>query len=83
MRTIALYFPFLSLFCFTEYQVFSPNFIDKELIYIISNYIVVSKLRERKWQPTPVFLPGESQRQRSLVGCHLWDCTESDTTEAT
>ena len=26
----------------------------------------------RKWQPTPVFLPGESQRQQSLVGCHLW-----------
>ena len=25
----------------------------------------------RKWQPTPVFLPGESQGQRSLVGCHL------------
>ena len=25
-----------------------------------------------KWQPTPVFLPGESQGQRSLVGCHLW-----------
>ena len=23
----------------------------------------------RKWQPTPVFFPGESQRQRSLVGC--------------
>ena len=37
----------------------------------------------RKWQPTPVFLPGESQRQRSLVGCRLWGCTESDTTEAT
>ena len=29
----------------------------------------------RKWQPTPVFLPGESQGQRSLVGCHLWGCT--------
>ena len=29
----------------------------------------------RKWQPTPVFLPGESQGQGSLVGCHLWDCT--------
>ena len=27
----------------------------------------------RKWQPTPVFLPGESQGQGSLVGCHLWD----------
>ena len=26
----------------------------------------------RKWQPTPVFLPGESQGQWSLVGCHLW-----------
>ena len=37
----------------------------------------------RKWQPTPVFLPGESQGRRSLVGCHLWGRTESDTTEAT
>ena len=37
----------------------------------------------RKWQPTPVFLPGESQGQGSLVGCHLWGCTESDTIEAT
>ena len=37
----------------------------------------------RKWQPTPVFLPGESQGQRSLAGCRLWDSTESDTTEAT
>ena len=37
----------------------------------------------RKWQPTPVFLPGESQGRGSLVGCRLWDCTESDTTEAT
>ena len=37
----------------------------------------------RKWQPTPVFLPGESQGWQSLVGCHLWGRTESDTTEAT
>ena len=29
----------------------------------------------RKWQPTPVFLPGESQGQRSLVGCQLWGCS--------
>ena len=34
----------------------------------------------RKWKPIPVFLPGESQGQRSLVGCHLWGCTESDMT---
>ena len=37
----------------------------------------------RKWQPTPVMLPGESQGLGSLVGCRLWGCTESDTTEAT
>ena len=37
----------------------------------------------RKWQPTPVFLPGESQRWGSLVGCCLWGRTGSDTTEAT
>ena len=35
----------------------------------------------RKWHPTPVFLPGESQGQRSLLGCRLWGRTESDTTE--
>ena len=32
----------------------------------------------RKWQPTPVFLPGESWGWGSLVGCHLWGRTESD-----
>ena len=37
----------------------------------------------RKWQPTPVFLPGESQGWGSLVGCCLWGRTESDTTEVT
>ena len=37
----------------------------------------------RKWQPSPAFLPGESQGWGSLVGCCLWGRTESDTTEAT
>ena len=37
----------------------------------------------RKWQPIPVFLPGESQGWGSLVGCHLWGHTESDKTEVT
>ena len=37
----------------------------------------------RKWQPIPVFLPGKSQGQGSLVGCRLWGHTELDTTEAT
>ena len=37
----------------------------------------------RKWQPTPVFLPGESHGWLSLVGCRLWGLTELDTTEVT
>ena len=37
----------------------------------------------RKWQPTPVLLPGEAQGWGSLVGCRLWGHTESDTTEVT
>ena len=38
-------------------------------------------LWRRKWQPTPVFLPGESHGQRSLVGCSPWGCKGLDTTE--
>ena len=34
-----------------------------------------------QWQPTSVFLPGESQGRGSLVGCRLWGHTESDTAE--
>ena len=37
----------------------------------------------RKWQPTPVFLPGESHGQRSLVGYCPWGGKKSDTTEHT
>ena len=40
-------------------------------------------LWRRKWQPTPVFLPGESQGWGSLVGRRLWGRTESDTTDVT
>ena len=35
----------------------------------------------RKWQPSPVFLPGESHGQRSLVGYSPWSRTESDMAE--
>ena len=38
---------------------------------------------EKEMATTPVFLPGESQGWGSLVGCHLWGRTESDTTELT
>ena len=51
--------------------------------YIISFVVILWLHAVLKWQPTPVFLPGESQGQRSPVGCRLWGCTESDMTEAT
>ena len=38
---------------------------------------------EKEMEPTPVFLPGESQEWQSLVGCCLWGCTELDMTEET
>ena len=51
----------------------------------LSDFIFTFRFRawRRKWQPTPVFLPGESQGRGSLVGFHLWGRTELDTTEAT
>ena len=45
-------------------------------------YYISTNNGERKWQPTPVFLPGESHGQRSLVGYSPWGCKEVDTTEA-
>ena len=47
--------------------------------YLVQVTVVLSPL----WQPTPVFLPGESQGRGSLVGCRLWGHTDSNTTEAT
>ena len=43
------------------------------------HYYVLSK--PRKWQPTPVLLPGKFHGWRSLVGYSPWDRKESDTTE--
>ena len=58
-----------------------------EMPDMVSMYFVFLTLSRfcwrRKWQPIPVFLPGESQGQRRLVGCLLWGCTELDTTEVT
>ena len=59
-------------FLFSLFFFFKP---EKCLIVLIVCW-------RRQWQPTPVFLPGESQGWGSLAGCHLWGRTESDTTEA-
>ena len=55
--------------------------------FIVLNISVKNKINyiyicwRRKWHPTPVFLPGKSHGQRSLVGYSPWGCKESDTTE--
>ena len=49
----------------------------------LSKFQEIVENRRRKWQPTPVFLPGEYLGQRSLVGFPLWGHTELDTTEVT
>ena len=54
----------------------------QRVIKIFRTWLWLSGWR-RKWQPTPVFLPGESQGWGSLEGCHLWGRTEVDTTEVT
>ena len=51
--------------------------------HLLSNFTFTFMPWRRKWQPTPVFLPGESQGWGSLVDCHLSGRTESDMTEAT
>ena len=50
---------------------------------LVTSHIQYSPLPfwRRKWQPTPVLLPGKSHGQRSLVYCNPWGREESDTTE--
>ena len=47
------------------------------------NWIQTLNSGTGKWQPTPVFLPGEFHGQKSLVGYSPWGCKESDTIEHT
>ena len=55
--------------------------ITKRLINLQKRFAYIAESQE--WQPTPVFLSGESQGQRSLVGCRLWGHKESNMTEVT
>ena len=64
---------------YNGYSISSKGFLPT----VVNIMVIWVKSWRRKWQPTPVFLPGESHGQRSLVGCSPWGLTESDTTEAT
>ena len=68
------------------------NFMDGAAWYAAVHGVAKSQTRlsdftfmhwRRKWQPTPVLLPVESQGRGSMVRCCLWGCTELDMTEAT
>ena len=50
------------------------------ILLLIISYIAVLSW-SRKWQPTPVFLPGESHGQRNLAGYSPWGRKELDMTE--
>ena len=58
----------------------SPSHLDLLLPWLAS-LVAQKDPQERKWQPTPVLLPGKSHGQRSLVGYSPWSCKESDMTE--
>ena len=56
----------------------------KEVLLRVCKVLIFTFMHwRRKWQPTPVLLPGESQGRGSLEGCRLWGRTESDTTKVT
>ena len=89
----------LQSFLSTQYTKFSPVFSPFSSLLLLPLFNPVFSLTwplltldrallslsvwRRQWKPTPVFLPGESQGQRSLVGCRLSGRTESDTTGLT
>ena len=69
--------------CSTPQMVFSQALVVSSFWSTLCIGLLHAIQWRRKWQPTPVFLPGESQGWGSLVGCRQWGRTESDTTEAT
>ena len=51
-------------------------------LWVFNAHFIIRKIPwRRQWQPSPVFLPGKSHGQRSLVGCSSWAHKELDTTE--
>ena len=74
---ISLDFFFWYIFCF----ILTFKYVIRLEFVLVSGMIYQNISWRRKWQPTPVFLPGKSHGQRSLVGYNLWGLKESDVTE--
>ena len=62
-------------------MVLDPQMDPGNFIIIIIIFPFYTADWRRKWQPTPVFLPGECHGQKSLLGYSPWDHKELDTTE--
>ena len=68
----------------TLWKILKEMGIPDHLICLLRNLYAGQKQQlELDMEPTPIFLSGESQGRGSLVGCRLWDRTESDMTEET
>ena len=70
--------------CLYEFHegIYQHYMLESDNLILNSNTIHEGKIPwRRKWQPSPVPLPGKSHGQRSLVGYSPWGCKESDTTE--
>ena len=78
-----LYFLYCKRFIHLSYVITCIVILSFSYRSVIFSMYVSSVVWRRKWLPSPVFLPGESHEQRSLVGYSLWGCKESDRTEAT
>ena len=78
-----------TLFCFVflSKSCFPGGTRDNESAFQCKRFMFDPRVRKipwkRKWQPTPVFLPGQFHGQESLAGYSAWGYKESDTTECT
>ena len=54
---------------------------EPECLALQADSVLAEITWRREWQPTPVFLPRESHRQRNLVGYSPWGCKELDKTK--
>ena len=84
MTKYVLKLSFLALHKVTQSPIVNSQWITLKIVINTSNYLwgeVNSYYWRRKWQPTPVLLPGNFHTWRSLVGYSPWDRKESDTTE--
>ena len=83
MTQIKFYTLTVKKLCYKQLKshVFLTILLDFTLSYALEIIYIYCIHWRRKWQPSPVFLPGKSHGQRSLAGCSPWDHKESDTTE--